>query len=95
MSNLLKLSDYRKQQPKPHEISAHNTVEYMRNEIRNMGGTEQIVQYCQVLIAHLCTWVIKSNFYDKPVEVLKFWVDKKCKDAVRKRNGTDNTGSNQ
>jgi hypothetical protein len=93
--NVIKLDSFRKNVPKPHEIAAHNTVEYMRNEIRKIGGTEFIVQYCQVLIAHLCTWVIRSKFYDKPVDVLKYWVDKKCKDAMRLKNGTDDTSTNK
>lgn len=87
MGNVFELAKYRKNEPAPQVVAAHNTVEFMRNQMYTLPSNESRVQYALVLMAQLTLWIIKSDYYDKPIDVIKAYVAKKCTDYSKKRSG--------
>jgi hypothetical protein len=88
MGNVVELSKYRKkEEPIPQVSAAHNTVEFMRSQMYSLPSNQSRMEYAMMIIAQLTLWIIKSDHYDKPVEVIKTYVAKKCSDYSKKRSG--------
>lgn len=76
--------------PKPKAVpeqvaAAHQAVEKLREFMQCLGSDRARVEFCNVLIAQLCLWVIRSNFYDKPAEYLVSWVTRKANQYTKER----------
>ena len=86
MGDIIRLDKYRKSQPEQQVVAAYNTVEFMRSQMKCLPSNRARIEYAHVLIAQLILWIIKSDFYDKPVDAIKTYVAKKCSDYTQKRS---------
>jgi len=78
MSNVV---PFRKAQPKRNlqNEAIVACVEYIRQSLYTLPSTESRVHTILILISHLAGWLKKSNYYEKPSEVIHTWVDKQLK----------------
>jgi len=86
MGDLINLQDKRKKKeqnntpiPKPSEIAAVETVDYMRQKMYSMSE-ESRNQFMFVVLTHLIKWIIRSGYYEKPGTMILAWVEKKIND---------------
>ena len=84
MGDLINLDDKRKKKdekivPKPSEIAAVETIDYMRQKMYSMSE-ESRMQFLLIVFSHIIKWVIRSGYYDRPGAMLLAWVEKKIND---------------
>jgi len=85
MGDLIKLDEYRKPKkeekivPKPSEIAAVETIDYMRQRMYTMSE-ESRMQFLLIVFSHIIKWVIRSGYYDRPGAMILAWVEKKIND---------------
>lgn len=85
MGDLIKLLDRKPKKndeklvPKPSEIAAVETIDYMREKLYTMSE-ESRMQFLLIVFSHIIKWVIRSGYYDRPGAMLLAWVEKKIND---------------
>ena len=84
MGDLINLDDKRKKKdekivPKPSEIAAVETIDYMRQKMYSMSE-ESRMQFLLIVFSHIIKWVIRSGYYDRPGAMILAWVEKKIND---------------
>lgn len=90
MGELVDLVKYRKaKQPAPQPpqvIAAHMVVEDMRATMYALPSDKARIELAQMLIAVLIQWVIKSNYYERPADVIRSWVNRKVDQYTKRQS---------
>jgi hypothetical protein len=87
MGELIDLQKFRKEKVNsPQVVAAQMVVEDLRTTLYALPSTQARVELMQILLAQLTLWIIKSNHYERPGEVIKTWVTRKVEQYTRTRS---------
>lgn len=87
MGELIQLSQYKKEKVNPPQVvAAQMVVEDLRATLYALPSTQARVELMQILLAQITLWIIRSNHYEKPGDVIRSWVDRKIKQYTERRS---------